>query len=95
MILYRINKNLPLNKLMENMSFVLAKAGIYIVPTIQNVNYFSKKNLYTEKYLKTYFVTEIKRIINFIGLEIRIYKNKRFYYVVLFEDEEIDNLLWE
>lgn len=43
MVLYRINKNLPLNKLMENMSLVLAKAGIYIVPTIQNVNYFAKK----------------------------------------------------
>lgn len=40
---HRIYKSLPLDDLMEMMSFVFAKANVYLVPIIQDINYQKKE----------------------------------------------------
>lgn len=93
---YRIYKSLPLEDFMDNITFVVAKAGLYLVPLIQNVNYLRKCEPHSEEYWKEHFmdcaIKTMERHTDKMERHMQITEFEKFFMFVPFskkEDEDI------
>lgn len=75
---YRVYKSLPVDDFMEMTAFVMAKAGVSLIPLIQDFNHFRKtienhtdaylkKRFaanHTDEYLKEEFIAKVRKLID-------------------------------
>ena len=75
----RIYKSMSLEDLMSAFSFVFAKAGVYLLPIIQNFNY--EKNLPCKQGLdlKAEFVRNIIKLLKDKNTNIEVTDMKEYY----------------
>ena len=60
---YRVYKSLPLEDFMDNVTFIVAKIGMYAIPVIQNINYLRKVKDESDDYWKRYFMEVVQKDI--------------------------------
>lgn len=80
----RLYKSLSLKDFMEQLCFVVAKGGLYLVPLVQESNYertFEKMKAKTDDELKVCFVDKAIRLISATTTNIRITDAGSFYDV--------------
>lgn len=60
---YRVYKSLSLEDFMDDVTFIVAKIGMYAIPIVQNINYLRKVKNESDDYWKRYFVEVIQKDI--------------------------------
>ena len=70
---YQVYRSLSLEYFMDNVAFVVAKIGIYVVPIIQNINYLRQVKNESDDYWKQHFMEVVQQII--LTNENKLYRN--------------------
>ena len=60
---YRVYKSLSLEDFMDNVAFIVAKIGIYVIPVVQNINYLRKVKDESNDYWKRHFIEVVQKAI--------------------------------